>query len=73
MSESVVIFRCQDGSASSNLGNTDLYQCDLTVMVIPNTYNTVLLFINVSKCDLAVPNDTKISQDYGIMGLTWVL
>jgi hypothetical protein len=71
MSESVFVLRYQDRSASSKLGNTDLCQCDLTV--IPNTYNTVFLFIKVRKCDLAVANDTKFSQDYGIMGLTCII
>ena len=31
-------------------------------MAIPNTYNTVLVFVKVTKCDLAVPNETKFPR-----------
>jgi len=31
-------------------------------MVIPNTCNTVLVFIKVRKCDLAVPNETTFPR-----------
>jgi hypothetical protein len=61
------------GPRAKKLGITDIYQFDWTVMAIPNTYRTALLFITVKKCDLAVPNETKLFRDCDIMELTRVI